>query len=188
MLTILFAHPKHESMNGRIYSAIEQGCKDSKRDYTTIDLYQDGFSPALTAEELDQYYNGVAIDPIVKKYQKILAKTDRLVVIFPIWFNEYPAILKGFFDRICLPNFAFEYTEGGIKPKLTNIKSSQVLTTSNAPTEVLQHSGNIIEIQFIGHVLKGIGIASNEWVNFGSIKKATRAQQDSFINSVVEML
>lgn len=153
-----------------------------------IDLYQDGFSPILTAEELGNFYKGITLDSLVKKYQKILLKTDKLVVVFPIWFNEYPAILKGFFDRVCLPTFAFEYIDHGVAPKLTNIKSSLVITTSNAPTEVLQHSGNIIENQFIGHILKGIGILSNKWMNFGGIQEVTREQKESLLKSVRGML
>ena len=189
MLTILFAHPKHESLNGQIYRAIAQRCMDSGRDHTAIDLYRDGFSPVLTAEELDHFYSGIAFDPLVKRYQEILLKTERLVALFPIWFNEYPAILKGFFERVCLGKFAFDYTDGGIAPRLTNIQSALVVTTSHAPTEVLrQYSGNIIENQFIGHMLKGIGVSSNEWLNLGGVKEATRQQQQAFISSVVELL
>lgn len=185
MVTIIFAHPKHESLNGRILGSIEKYCEEAGQKYTSIDLYKDGFSPVLTAEELDGFYNGLSFDPLVKQYQNILLNTDRIILVFPIWWNEYPAILKGFFDRVCLGKFAFEYVPGGVVPKLTHIKSSLILTTSHAPTEVLtQHSGNIIENQVINHMLKGIGVSENKWINFDRVLESGAEQQAEFIASL----
>ena len=185
MVTIIFAHPKHDSMNGRIFSEVENNCKELGIDYLVIDLYKDGFTPALTAEELDGFYNGVSFDPMVKKYQDILLKTEKLIVIFPIWYNEYPAIFKGFFDRVCLGKFAFDYIPGGIIPKMAHIKSSLVVTTSHAPTEVLkQKQGNMIENQVINHMLKGLGIKENKWINFGNIQEADDGQRELFLLSL----
>lgn len=185
MITIIFAHPKHESLNGKIYHAIKEYCKEESLDYTSIDLYQDGFSPVLTAQELDSFYNGIAFDPLVKKYQDILMKTEKLILVFPIWWNEYPAIFKGFFERVCLGKFAFEYIPGGVLPKLTHIKSSLIVTTSHAPTQVLkQFSGNLIENQVINHMLKGVGVEKNKWVNFEGVLEAGSEQQEEFIASL----
>lgn len=187
MITIIFAHPKHDSMNGHILAAIKDNCEKQGLDYTVIDLYKDGFSPSMSAEELDGFYNGVAFDPLVKTYQDILMKTDKLIAVFPIWWNEYPAIFKGFFDRVCLGKFAFEYIPGGVKPKMQHIKSSLVVTTSHAPTEVLKGpQGNMIETQVIGHMLMGLGIQKNEWVNFGNVSEAGAEQKNAFLASLSE--
>lgn len=187
MTTIIFAHPKHDSMNGRILDTIEKDCAELELNYTVIDLYKDGFNPAMSAEELDGFYNGIAVDPLVKKYQDILTKTEKLIVVFPIWFNEYPAIFKGFFDRVCLGKFAFEYIPGGVLPKMKNIKSSLVVTTSHAPTEVIRNvQGNMIERQVIGHLLKTLGIPDNKWVNLGGMDDNDGAQQEAFLLSLRE--
>lgn len=185
MITIIFAHPKHDSMNGRILHTIENDCKELGKDFTVIDLYKDDFTPAMTAEELDGFYNGVAFDPLVKKYQDILLKTEKLIAIFPIWWNEYPAIFKGFFDRVCLGTFAFDYIPGGVLPKITHIKSALVITTSHAPKEILKKGqGNMIENQVINHMLKGIGIKENKWINFGNMQAAGEDQKEAFLLSL----
>ncbi len=185
MITIIFAHPKHESLNGNIFHSVEKYCDDVGQNYTSIDLYKDEFSPVLTAKELDGFYNGISIDPLVKKYQDILMKTEKLIIIFPIWWNEYPAIFKGFFERVCLGKFAFEYVPGGVASKLTHIKSSLVVTTSHAPTEVIKKfQGNMIENQVINHMLKGIGISENKWINFGNIPESSEEQKVGFIASL----
>ena len=187
MITILFAHPKHNSMNGKILEAVQNDCKELGVDYTVIDLYKDGFSPVLTAEELDLFYKGVALDPLVKQYQDILLKTDKLISIFPIWYNECPAIYKGFFERVCLGNFAFEYTPDGVRPKLTNIKKALILTTSNAPMDVLkQFQGNMIENQVINHMMKGMGVQDNKWLDFGGMQEADDEQKNTFLHSLMQ--
>jgi len=181
MVTIIFAHPKHDGMNGKVYHAILEHYQETGIPYTAIDLYKDSFSPLLTAEELDGFYNGVATDPLVKKYQDILMGTEKLIFVFPIWFNEYPAIFKGFYDRVCLGKFAFEYIPGGVLPKLTHIKRAMVVTTSHAPTEILQQrQGNMIENQVIGHMLETIGVSESKWLNLGGIQQPNEDQLKDF--------
>lgn len=183
MTTIIFAHPKHDGMNGRIYHAILQQYEETGTDYTAIDLYKDKFSPLLTADELDGFYNGIATDPQVKRYQEVLMKTDKLILVFPIWFNEYPAIFKGFFDRVFQGKFAFEYVPGGVLPKLTHIKQALVVTTSHAPTEVLRDvQGDMIQRQVIGHMLKTTGVADSKWLNLGGIQSTNEEQLMDFIS------
>lgn len=185
MVTIIFAHPKHDGINGKVYHSILEHCRDIGIDYTAIDLYEDGFSPLLTKEELDGFYNGVANDPLVQKYQDILMKTEKLILVFPIWFNEYPAIFKGFYDRVCQGKFAFEYIPGGVLPKLTHIKRSLVVTTSHAPTDVLKEvQGDMIERQVIGHMLKIIGVAESKWLNLGGIQNTSEEQLRGFTSSL----
>lgn len=185
MVTLVFAHPKHTGMNGKLYHAILQYCDEMGVDYTAIDLYKDGFSPLLTEQELDGFYNGMATDPLVKKYQDILMKTDALVFMFPIWFNEYPAMFKGFYDRVCQGGFAFDYIPGGVRPKLTHIKSALVVTTSHAPTEVLRNvQGDMIERQVIGHMLKTIGVADSKWLNLGGVLAPDQQPPQAFLEAL----
>ena len=63
--------------------------------YELIDLYEDGFNPVYTKEELALFNKGQALDPLVLKYQESLASCDRLIMIFPIWWADMPAIVKG---------------------------------------------------------------------------------------------
>lgn len=190
MVTIIFSHPKHTGTNGKIYHAILDHYQKAGIEYTAIDLYKDGFSPLLTEKELDGFYNGVTDDPQIKKYQDILTKTEKLILVFPIWFNEYPAIFKGFYDRVCQGKFAFEYIPGGVKPKLTNIKRALVVTTSHASTEILrERQGNMIENQVIGHLLETIGVGESKWINFGGIQKPNDEElSESIVISLKEAI
>ncbi|WP_299756773.1 NAD(P)H-dependent oxidoreductase, partial [uncultured Boseongicola sp.] len=48
---------------------------------------------------------------------------------FPVWNFGYPAILKGFFDRVFLPGVSFKLIDGKVVPNLTHIKKLAAITT-----------------------------------------------------------
>jgi len=57
------------------------------------------------------------------------------VLVFPQWWFNFPAILKGFFDRVFAPGIAFDNDPAGgrIIPRLHNIKLFWALTTTGSP-------------------------------------------------------
>jgi putative NADPH-quinone reductase len=65
--------------------------------------------------------------------QKNISWADHLVFFFPIWWGGTPAILKGFFDRVFLPGFAFNYGSGYLPKQLLTKKSARIIVTMDAP-------------------------------------------------------
>jgi putative NADPH-quinone reductase len=174
MITIIYAHPLEEGVSAATRNALAEHLRAGNRPYNLINLHQEGFNPVMTAEERKSFFacTGESGDPLVRKYQEMLRDTDHLVFVFPIWFNEQPAIVKGFFERVCLPGFGYAYTETGTAPLLTHIKRLTVITASGAPTEMLSAVfENMIERQFIRHIVQTMlgpltGDAS-AWINIG---------------------
>ncbi len=170
MITIVYAHPLEDSLTASVRRTIEDRCEKSGAEYRVIDLYKDGFDPVLNAQEREGFFTGgTTQDSLVERYQELLRKTDRLVFVFPLWWNEQPAIVKGFVERVCLPGFAYEYTQRGLAPLLTNVKQVDVFTSSNSPTmAVTKFSGNIIQKQFIKNIILPMtGLKSANWENIG---------------------
>lgn len=99
MITIIYTHPDPSSFNHAILSAITDMLTGRGDDYQVIDLYADGFSPIMTRDTLADDRSGHTDDPLVKRYIKMLQRTDRAIYIFPIWWGMMPAMLKGFIDR-----------------------------------------------------------------------------------------
>jgi len=94
--TIIYAHPYDQSFNHGILRRVQQLLDEKGEKYRLIDLYADGFNPAYTKEELALFNQGKALDPLVLHYQELLKTTNRLIFIFPIWWADMPAIVKGF--------------------------------------------------------------------------------------------
>ena len=95
----------------------------------------------------------------------MLKETDRLIFIFPLWWSDVPAILKGFFDKVMLKQFAYTATSRGLKGNLTQIQSAKVIVTGQVPKWYLKYvRGNPIQKIFIGVTLKNIGIKKAKWL------------------------
>ena len=76
-----------------------------------------------------------------------------------------------------------------VVPKLTHIKRALVVTTSHAPTEILQQrQGNMIENQVIGHMLETIGVSESKWLNLGGVQQPNEDQLKDFTPKLKEAL
>jgi putative NADPH-quinone reductase len=73
----------------------------------------------------------------VKSVQEDILWADHLVVIYPIWLGDMPAQLKGFFEQVFRPNFAFsEASPGADYKKLMSGKSARIFVTMGMPAIV----------------------------------------------------
>jgi len=99
------------------------------------DLYQSGFAPSLTASERMSYY-GPAFDAAAVRSQvdRLLA-AEALVLVFPTWWFGFPAILKGWFDRVWAPGIAYDHAGdlGPIRPRLHQLRRALAITSLGSP-------------------------------------------------------
>jgi NAD(P)H dehydrogenase (quinone) len=66
----------------------------------------------LTEAERRGYHEvGPNLEP-VRDYVERLRAAEALVMVFPVWNFGYPAILKGFLDRVFLPGVSFRLEDG----------------------------------------------------------------------------
>jgi len=186
MTTIVFAHPWHGSFNKAILDTATKELQNNKTAYQVIDLNKDGFSPVMTENELALYARGESQDPSVNKYQSMLKVTDRLVFIFPLWWYDVPAVLKGFFDKVMLKDFAWTESGTGLKGKLTHIQSAMVITTAQSPKWYIKYfAGNTIQSTFIRATLKGIGIKNVKWLHCSDISHGASEKRKAFLKKIV---
>ena len=68
------------------------------------------------------------------QYQQALKDSRRLIFIFPIWWADMPAIVKGFLDKVLLRTFAYMENRVGVLEGRLDIDEALVISTSTAPT------------------------------------------------------
>jgi NAD(P)H dehydrogenase (quinone) len=132
---VIFAHPRTESYNGQLAGAVRRALERAKHEVVFIDLYREGFDPVLSATERELYDHGHYDTTAVASYVDELCRAEGMVFVFPHWWFNMPAILKGYFDRVWAPGVAFRPAahRGRIEPLLTNLRKVWVVTTFGSP-------------------------------------------------------
>ena len=180
--TIIFAHPWSGSFNRAVLNTVMAAGGNSN----LIDLYQDNFNPVMSAPELALYGKGQYIDPLIGRYIAILKETARAIFIFPIWWYDMPAILRGFFDKVMFSGSAYHEDEQGLHP-LLNIGRTLLFTTSSTPTRALTHDfGDPINGTIINGTLKALGFNNAQWHNLGLMNNASSKERNDFLAKVKE--
>ena len=126
---VLFAHPCAESFSAALHTRVVETLRGSGWDVDDCDLNAEGFSPVLTAEERRGYHEAGPNTAPVQAYVDRLRAAEALILVFPVWNFGYPAILKGFLDRVFLPGVSFRLEAGRVRPNLTHIRRLAAVTT-----------------------------------------------------------
>ncbi|KKB76341.1 NAD(P)H dehydrogenase [Devosia limi DSM 17137] len=129
---LVLAHPLRDSLCAHLAGVTATALQQRGASVDVLDLYAEGFDPLLSASERTNHYGTPAPTPDIIAQQARLAAADVLVLVFPTWWFAVPAILKGWFDRVWAPGFAYDHGTP-ITPRLTRLKSCLVVTTLGSP-------------------------------------------------------
>ena len=120
--------------------------------------------------------------------EEILA-ADHIVLVYPNWWSTFPALLKGFIDRVFVPGFAFKYHEKGpFWDKLLTGKTARLLVTMDTPWWyywlVNRSAGhNAIKIG----VLEFCGIKPVKISVFSPVKSSDEAKRKQWLEEVRQL-
>jgi NAD(P)H dehydrogenase (quinone) len=110
---LVVAHPLDNAFTKAAAERIRVTLERRGIEFDMIDLYADDFDPRLTGAECRGYFATPFESKAVAGYVARLRLAEQLVFVFPQWWFNVPAILKGFFDRVLVPGVAFDHPSGG---------------------------------------------------------------------------
>lgn len=128
-ILVLHAHPVEESFNAALHRLIVERLTAGGHAVDDLDLYAEDFDPRLTRAERLAYHDERGPTDPVDPYVRRLLAAEGLVLCFPVWNYGFPAILKGFFDRVFLPGVSFRMIDGKATPNLHNIRKVVAVTS-----------------------------------------------------------
>lgn len=135
---IIHAHENTDSFSSALAKTAKKYFSEKGHSVTISDLYKKGFNPVAGKHDFNEtsnaeYYkyaieqfNANSSDSFaddVKEEMEALIKADVLILNFPLWWFDMPAILKGWVDRILAYGFAYGgdyglYKDGRFKRKM----------------------------------------------------------------------
>jgi putative NADPH-quinone reductase len=109
-ILVILGHPDKSSFCGALASAYIEGAEESGAEVKRINIGDLNFDPNLRKG----YKVNQKLELDLVKAQGQIKWADHIVWFFPVWWSLYPAIMKGFIDRIYVPGFAFKFVKGKI--------------------------------------------------------------------------
>jgi putative NADPH-quinone reductase len=147
---VVLAHPLADSFAASIARTTREMLEASGHSVDLLDLYAEDFDPRLTVAERKGYFDDPYDHSAVSGYVERLRDAEALILVFPQWWFNLPAIIKGYIDRVFVPGVAFQHDLAGgrLVPKLTNIRHFWVLTTTGSPWWIARvYMGNPVRRQ-----------------------------------------
>jgi putative NADPH-quinone reductase len=132
---VVFCHPRRESYSAAVLEVVLDRLAAAGAEVRLRDLYREGFAPVLTGAEWDGYLDAPGNAAPVAGDVGDLRWCDTLIFVYPTWWYGLPALLKGWLDRVLLPEVAFHMPDArhaDIRPALTHIRRLGVFTTCGA--------------------------------------------------------
>jgi putative NADPH-quinone reductase len=126
---VLYAHPVETSYCAALHRTTVEALAAAGHEVDDCDLYAEGFNPVMSRQERLEYHDETACTKPVQAYVDRLRAAEALVICTPVWNYGYPAILKGFLDRVFLPGVSFKLVNGKAAPNLQHIRKIAAVTT-----------------------------------------------------------
>jgi len=134
--------------------AYAEGARAGGHQVRTVDVAQLVFPLLRSAAE----WTDGPLPAALKPAQDDIAWAQHLVIFFPLWLGDMPALLKGFLEQVARPGFAFRPgTDNPFAGKALAGRSARIVATMGMPALVYRayfraHSIKSLERNILGFV------------------------------------
>jgi len=182
---IINGHPDKLSFCFELARHYKKGADMAGADCKLVNLADLEFDPILASG----YRKRTELEPDLLMMQEEIKKADHLVLVYPTWWATYPALLKGFIDRVFLPGFSFKYRENSpMWDKLLTGKTARMIVTMDSPKWYYA-----LFMKNAGHrsmkkgILEFCGIKPVKITSFSQLKSSTEASRKAWLTQVEKL-
>lgn len=183
---LINAHPVQDLYGRALLDAAVVGLRRADHCVDVVDLYTDGFSPAMTVAECLAYDTDTPIvDEQVRRYADLVMAAEAIVFVYPTWRYGQPAILKGWCDRVMVNGVSSTIVNGRLKPGLQNVRRLVGVTTyesTRSAVRVFNDAGRrsiMRTLRLVCHPL-----TRTKWLGLYRFGESSDAKRSKFLTKV----
>jgi NAD(P)H dehydrogenase (quinone) len=189
---VVHAHPEPLSFNHAVARTAVTALRDAGHAVDVIDLYGQGYRPAMSEAERRAYETDrPVLDPVVAEHARMVRRAETLVFVYPTWWSSLPAMLKGWMERTLVMGVAFELDEQTrrVRPLLTGVRTIVGISTYGSPrryVRVVNDNGR----RTLTRALRGCtGLRTRtRWLGMYELDTSTEAERHEFLARVTRTM
>jgi len=140
---IVYSHPSNKSYTSDILRQLAQILEAEEIEYELSDLYKMDFQSDMSEQEYEReglVQKELPIPEDVKREHEKIELADCIIFLYPVWWSDCPAKLKGWFDRVYSVGYAYGYDETDTikkRNKMKQVNYGLVICTAGHPNKFL---------------------------------------------------
>ncbi len=135
------------------------------------------------------YRNAPPLEQDLQAAQADILWAEHVTLVYPIWWGSVPALLKGFFDRVLLPGFAYKYQSGKKYPQpLLRGRTAHLLLTMDTPPWYYRWVYGAPGLRQVSRTTLGFcGIKPLKSIMLGPVISSTLPQRQRWLQQAVKL-
>jgi NAD(P)H dehydrogenase (quinone) len=141
-IVIVYSHPSQNSYTYQVLEQLKKALLQKAWSVEVSDLYAMNFKSDMTEQEYDREAFAKVDLPVahdVLEEHKKIQRADCIIFLYPVWWSDCPAKLKGWFDRVLTVGFAYKPSDN--VPGMKTIKYGVALCTAGYTSAFLNEIG-----------------------------------------------
>lgn len=107
-VVVVYCHPNPQSYTHAVCQSVLAGLRASGCRVELVDLYQEKFDPVLVVNE-EHRRRDLDKAPYTERYRELVKNCAAMVFVYPVWWGGFPAMLKGFIDRVFVSGLTYSF-------------------------------------------------------------------------------
>jgi putative NADPH-quinone reductase len=207
-IVMVHSHPSPDSFSKAMADAFEVSSLNAGHEVKRINLYNNDnptkcYRPHLSKAERESYFQNMGKDdpkqylaPEVRKHVEMLQWCNTLVFIYPTWWMNTPASLKGFLDRTLVPGITWDFPSKdkkgvaalGLTPKLQNVEQIVGISTYGASQGIVTLAGDNGRRMISNAVRHSVcPNATVTWLSFYHLDTVSDDKRKEFLEQVKQL-
>ncbi|MDC8914142.1 NAD(P)H-dependent oxidoreductase [Metamycoplasma hyosynoviae] len=179
---IIMSHPTVDSFNGKLAEAYRKKLETLNYEVRQTNLIDLKFDLNLRKTS--------KLEPDLIKAQEDIKWADEIIFFYPLWWGNFPALLKGFIDRVFIPGFSHKYHKNNpLWDKLLKGKTARIFRTCDAPNwfiSLLYKNSDLNSLK--NGVCWFTGIKVKQVVKIDKLVYRNQTNREKLINKIINKI